>query len=150
MDGAISGLQKLRDEGYGLVLATNQAYLGTPRNPQAMFDEVMKYFYSQLAGAGIEFEYSMICPHGTEDNCECRKPKIGGLTEFLAQHKDQIDLPNSLMFGERENDRQFAENLGVQFVPVVTNQQFVVPVLQSAYANTTHHSSALVPSPSLY
>lgn len=56
MDGAIDSLRELSKQGYKLVLATNQSYLGTPRNPQDTYDEVMEYFYSELQKHGITFD----------------------------------------------------------------------------------------------
>lgn len=127
MDGAIEGLRELSRQGYKFVLATNQSYLGTTRNPKDIFDAVMDYFYSELANHGIAFEFSMICPHALEDNCNCKKPMIDGLEPFFAKHKGTIDLENSLMFGDRDTDKQFAENLGVKFVSIETNGAFVIP-----------------------
>lgn len=127
MDGVIDGLKELVKQGYKFVLATNQSYLGTPRNPQNIYDEVMKYFYAELQKHDITFEYSMVCPHALEDNCSCKKPKIGGLEPFLAGHKGTIDLENSLMFGDRNTDKQFAENLGIKFVYIETNGAFFIP-----------------------
>ncbi len=136
MDGVTNGLKELRKQGYKLVLATDQSYLGTPRNPKDIFDVVMKHFYSELAAHGITFEYSMVCPHALEDNCDCKKPKIGGLRPFLAERADLIDFENSIMFGDRDTDRQFAENLGVKFVLIESNDTFAVPP-------TSHAASAL-------
>ena len=127
MDGVIDGLKELVKRGYKFVLATNQSYLGTPRNPQNTYDEVMEYFYTELKKHGITFEYSMVCPHALEDNCNCKKPKIDGLQPFLAKHADNIDLENSIMFGDRDTDKQFADNLGVRFVSIETNGAFVIP-----------------------
>ena len=127
MDGVVDELKELSRQSYNFVLATNQSYLGTPRNPQNTYDEVMKYFYNELQKHDIIFEYSMVCPHALEDNCDCKKPKIGGLEPFLTEHKGTIDLENSLMFGDRDTDKQFAENLGVKFVSIETNGTFVIP-----------------------
>lgn len=127
MNGVIEGLQELAKQGYKFVLATDQSYLGTPRNPQDVYDVVMGYFYAALQKHDIIFAYSMVCPHALEDNCACKKPKIGGLQPFLHEHAGDIDFKNSLMFGDRETDRQFAENLGVNFVPIETNGTFILP-----------------------
>lgn len=127
MDGVIDGLKELAGRGYKFVLVTDQSYLDTPRNPKDIYDTVMEYFYSELASHGISFEFSAVCPHALEDNCNCKKPKTGGLEPFLAKHKGTIDLDNSLMFGDRDTDRRFAENLGVKFVPIETNGKFVIP-----------------------
>lgn len=127
MEGSIQGMKSLLDSGYKLVLATNQAYLGTNKNPQDIFESTMSYFYKKLEDEGIKFEYSMVCPHGPRDGCSCRKPQIGGLKEFLEKRQNNIDIFNSVMFGDRETDKIFANNLGVKFVEVGTNGTFIVP-----------------------
>lgn len=125
MDNAIDGLQTLVHQGYQLVLVTNQTFLGTEKHPQKTFDEVMARMRGELEKNDVHFVFEMVCPHGPDDGCECRKPKIGGVQDFLKQH--DADLSHSLMFGDRDTDRQFAENLGVQFVKVETNKRFEVP-----------------------
>ncbi len=125
MDDAIAGLKTLTEKGYKLVMVTNQTFLGTTKHPQAMFDAVMQRIEDELGVEGVRFAFVMLCPHGPDDGCDCRKPKIGGLKDFLAG-KD-FDREHSLMFGDRDTDRQFAENLGVRFVKIETNKQFEVP-----------------------
>ncbi len=124
MEGAIEGLRTLIEEGYELVLVTNQTHLGTPRHPQEIFDAVMERMTGELEKEGVHFAFVMVCPHGPDDGCECRKPKIGGLASFLTP---DIDLSSSLMFGDRDSDREFARNLGVRFVPIACNERFVLP-----------------------
>lgn len=125
MDGAIDGMRALVEKGYILVMATNQTFLGTPRHPKEVFDEVMKKIESELRREGVHFDFVMVCPHGPDDGCDCRKPAIGGLKDFL--NTQEIDLKNSLMFGDRETDGQFAKNLGVRFVRIVSNGRFELP-----------------------
>ena len=127
MDGAIEGIKTLIDKGYKLVMITNQTFLGTPKHPREMFDSVMRKIDEELLKYGISFDFVMICPHGPDEGCDCRKPKIGGFTNFLEQNKLNIDLQHSLMFGDRDTDRQFAENLGVRFVKIKTNDRFKLP-----------------------
>ncbi len=126
MDGAIENIKTLVDKGYRLVMVTNQTFLGTPKHPQAMFDTVMQKIATDLGAHGISFDFLMVCPHGPDDGCDCRKPKIGGLKSFLEHNP--ADFKNSFMFGDRDTDRQFAENLGVQFVKIETNKKFVLPL----------------------
>ncbi len=126
MEGAFEGMQKLQDAGYKLVLVTNQSHLDTARHPRQIFDSVMQKMRDDLAQHGIRFAFEMVCPHGPDDGCACRKPSTGGVTEFLAGEKN-VDLGNSFMFGDRDTDREFAENLGVPFVKIETNRKFVLP-----------------------
>lgn len=127
MDGAFNGLKALVDKGYHLVLATNQAGLGTPDYPRELYDDVTRRMMAELAEHGIFFDFVMMCPHMPDAGCECRKPKIGGLAAFLKENEGRVDFAHSLMFGDRETDRQFAENLGVRFVKIERNSKFEVP-----------------------
>lgn len=127
MSGGKENLKILVDKGYKLVMVTNQTFLGTSKHPKEMFDQVMQRIYDELGTEGITFDFVMVCPHGPDEGCECRKPKIGGLEAFLEERKDIIDLPNSFMFGDRDTDRQFAENLKVKFVKIETNKEFKLP-----------------------
>lgn len=127
MNGAIEGMLKLKAKDYKLVMVTNQTFLGTPKHPKEMFDQVMQKIDDELAMHDLKFEFIMVCPHGPDESCECRKPKIGGLKEFLKKNKGKIDFQNSMMFGDRDTDEEFAQNLGVRFVRIETNKVFLLP-----------------------
>lgn len=127
MDGAIEGIKKLAEKDYKLVMVTNQTFLGTSKHPKPLFDEVMNKIEKELAKYNIHFTFIMICPHGPDEGCDCRKPKIGGLTNFLRENEGEIDFKHSLMFGDRATDEEFAKNLGVCFVKINTNEKFFIP-----------------------
>ena len=123
---AIDGLKLLLDKGFKLVLVTNQTFLGTPKHPQVTFDQVMDRMLGELKKQGVEFDFIMVCPHGPDDGCDCRKPKIGGVKTYL-EKRPNVSLSASLMFGDRATDGEFAKNLGVRFVEQETNGPFVAP-----------------------
>ena len=107
-------------------MVTNQTFLGTPKHPREMFDAVMQRIYDELDAVGVHFSFVMVCPHGPDENCDCRKPKIGGVKKFLEENPD-VDLAQSLMFGDRATDGEFAKNLGVRFIKIETNKRFELP-----------------------
>src|SRR6266513_2565697 len=90
LDGALDGMKSLADKGYKLVLVTNQTYLGRPKNPRQLFDKVMAKIKRAMNERGIEFDFIMICPHGPDDGCVCRKPKTGGLDPYFKKYDGQI------------------------------------------------------------
>lgn len=122
LEGVFSGLKKLMEAGFKLVMVTNQDGLGTPENSQNNFDSVQEVLFKILAENGIIFERIFVCPHFLSENCNCRKPKTGLLDEFLKT--TEVDFQNSIMIGDRDTDRAFAENLKIKFLPMETNGPF--------------------------
>jgi imidazoleglycerol-phosphate dehydratase / histidinol-phosphatase len=111
MPDAVAALLELKRAGYSFIMVTNQDGLGTPRFPQAAFEEPHRFIMEMFRSQGIEFEAVFVCPHYKDDGCECRKPKIGLLREFLAAN--EIDKSSSFMIGDRATDMEFAANLGI-------------------------------------
>ncbi len=124
LEGVIEGLQELRKMGYQLFLVSNQDGLGTGSFPLLDFETPQNRMLQIFEHHGVIFDAIFICPHLPMDDCPCRKPKTGLLTDFLRQNGEAMDWQNSFVCGDRETDRQFAHNLGIRFVPMETNGSF--------------------------
>ena len=95
---------------FKLVMVSNQDGLGTDSFPEETFWPVHRFILQSLAGEGIVFDAQHIDRHFPEDNSPMRKPGIGMLTEYI--DNPAYDLANSYVIGDRDTDRQLAENLG--------------------------------------
>ena len=95
---------------FELVMVSNQDGLGTQSFPEETFWPVHNFILNTLESEGIKFSKIHIDRHFPEDNHPCRKPGIGMLTEYL--DNTEYDIKNSYVIGDRETDRQLAENLG--------------------------------------
>jgi D-glycero-D-manno-heptose 1,7-bisphosphate phosphatase len=60
------------------------------------------------------------CPHGYEDNCDCRKPKTGLLEEI--GRRFNTDLKGVPFIGDALRDLQCATAAGAQPVLVLTGK----------------------------
>ena len=112
LPGVFAALSEFRRAGYRLVMVSNQDGLGSERYPLEHFQQVQDFLLRLFASQGIEFEQVFICPHLEHEQCACRKPRTGLVTEYLRQHP--IDRERSAMIGDRDTDLEFAHDLGIR------------------------------------
>lgn len=122
LPGVFEGLTALSRRGFALVMVSNQDGLGTPSFPQEAFEGPQSELVRLLGEHGLSFADVLICPHRSEDGCACRKPRTALVDDYLK--RASVDLGSSLVIGDRETDKQLAENIGVRFVRMETNGRF--------------------------
>ncbi len=109
--GAISGMRALAGLGYELVMASNQDGLGTPAFPEETFWPAQNLLLRTLEGEGVVFDDILIDPSMPEEHSPRRKPGTGMFGKYL---DGSYDLAASWVIGDRQTDRQLAENLGAK------------------------------------
>ena len=108
--GVIFGLKRLQNAGFELIVVSNQDGLGTDENPTENYELINQKIKEIFASEEIYFSDWLTCSHYENENCECRKPKIGLVKSF----KNEFDKQKSIMVGDRDTDLLFAKNLGIQ------------------------------------
>lgn len=84
---AAEGLKAMQDEGYGLIVVTNQSGIGRGYYAEKDMHAVNERMAELLSGQGIDFKAVYFCPHAPDQKCDCRKPAPGMFDQALAEFK---------------------------------------------------------------
>ena len=118
-------LKAFKDQGYKLVVITNQAGVARGYYTEDDVRELHRYMNELLAEQGAEIDAFYYCPHHPEHGigkykiqCHCRKPETG-MFEMAEQDFD-VDKASSWMIGDKLIDIEAGRNYGVRTVLVGT------------------------------
>ena len=121
LDGVADAIQMINESGYLAIVVTNQPVIARGEVSVGELQEIHNKMETLLGQSGAYIDDIFYCPHhphkGYEGErpeykieCECRKPKPGML--FAAAEKYNIDLRESWMIGDGENDIEAGRNAG--------------------------------------
>ena len=121
MKGVFKNLGFIRQHlDFRFVMVSNQDGLGTPSFPEETFWPVHNFILQTLRGEDITFDEQLIDRHLPEDNSPMRKPGTGMLAHYIGN--PNYDLAGSYVIGDRDTDRQLAENLGCKALILGQNE----------------------------
>lgn len=109
-------LESFKKKGFLNIVITNQPNLSPLKGT---LDRVELNKMHQHLYDNYHIDEIFICPHVDEDNCDCRKPKIGNLV--LASNKFNIDLKESYFVGDRWRDVECSNNANLKHCFLIDN-----------------------------
>ncbi|MDP1835732.1 MAG: HAD family hydrolase [Chlamydiales bacterium] len=122
-DGAIEGLKLLSSLPYLLIITTGQSGIGRGYYTENDFHKFMTHLSQQLEDHGVSFDAIYFCPHEPKANCACRKPKTGMILQAILDFRSkgiEIDLPNSIVIGDKTDDGKMGNHAGCRSILVRT------------------------------
>jgi D-glycero-D-manno-heptose 1,7-bisphosphate phosphatase len=120
LPGSIEAIAALTRAGFTLAVASNQSGLARGLFDQAALDAMHHKMLALIDAAGGRINKIVICPHGPDDACDCRKPRPG-LLEQLADYFE-TSLVGVPVIGDALRDLEAAAAVGASPILVRTGK----------------------------
>lgn len=143
LDGVADAIKKINASGYLAIVVTNQPVIARGEVSFEELERIHNKMETLLGKEGAYLDAIYFCPHhphkGYEGerpelkfDCNCRKPKPGMLLK--AAQDFNIDLTQSWMIGDGENDIRAGQNAGCRTV-LIGNETYGQTVTVSSLKN---------------
>lgn len=119
--GVMNGIKLLKENGYKIIVVTNQSGIGRGYFGKEKLDKIHRKMDNELLKNGTAVDAIYYCPHHPDDNCNCRKPKTG-LFEKAVKDLD-INITESFIIGDRMLDMEAGYKIGCKTVLVPENKE---------------------------
>ena len=112
LPGSRAALCRLAENGFDIIVVTNQSALGRGFMTIGTLDEIHRRMVAAVEADGGRILDILVCPHLPGDGCGCRKPAPGLLLD--AQRKHRIDFSAAVMIGDSVTDIECAYRAGLR------------------------------------
>ena len=109
-NGAAPALRMLADDGYRLLVVSNQPGVALGYFGVAALADVQRRISQLVSPIGVVIDGWYWCTHGPDDGCACRKPAAGLLRRAARQHG--LDLGSSWFIGDILDDVEAGRAVG--------------------------------------
>ena len=120
LPGSLAAIARLKKAGYTIAVATNQSGIARGYYDATTLAAMHDKLAHLLDDQGGEIDYIAYCPHGPDDNCDCRKP-LPGLLNEIAEHFS-VALTDVPIIGDSLRDIQAARTVGAYPILVKTGK----------------------------
>jgi len=103
-------IKLLNDKDIPVIVISNQACVGKGLITIDKLNDINNRMVRELGGKGVWIDDVFVCPHKKEDNCDCRKPKVGLFRQAAEKH--DIDFKGSWFIGDSSEDVEAGKSAG--------------------------------------
>jgi D-glycero-D-manno-heptose 1,7-bisphosphate phosphatase len=118
--GSLEAIARLCQADYRVVVATNQSGIGRGLFDMQTLNAMHDKMHKSCALVGGRIDAVFFCPHTSEMNCTCRKPKSGMMEEIAKRYG--IHLNGVPAVGDSLRDLEAGAKLGAQPYLVLTGK----------------------------
>lgn len=117
LPGTIEAIRLLNQHDYKIYMVSNQAGIAKGKMSLKDLKNIHKNMLKVLKKQDAKIDGVYFCPHGWDDECDCRKPKPGMLLQASREHL--FDLRQAIFIGDDIRDKQAAQAVGCR--PIMVN-----------------------------
>ncbi|PWS28878.1 HAD family hydrolase [Pedobacter yonginense] len=138
LDYQIPVLKQLFDEGFLLIVITNQGGIALKRYTVEQLDEMHQLLKDAFVAEGADIAKFYYCPHHPTvgGECKCRKPASGMILDAIDLFN--IDPKQSIMIGDKPRDVEAANGAGVKGILIEPDEQIDYNKIKAALANNSY------------
>ncbi|MCK4244271.1 MAG: HAD family hydrolase [Candidatus Omnitrophica bacterium] len=118
---AKEALKRLTKANYRIVIISNQAGVNKGLFGPKILRYITKRMKEEVKKSGGKIKKVYYCPHQEEDNCLCRKPKVG-LFKKAERDLGYIDFEKTFFVGDSEVDILAGKNIGSKTILVLSGK----------------------------
>ncbi len=122
--GVQAGMKKLQEKGFKLIVITNQSGIARGYFTEMQLSDIHERMKHEFQKFTVSLDGIYYCPHHPDDNCNCRKPKVGLFEKAIQDHN--VDVKKSFMLGDKILDVCAGKKIGLMTVlipePPVRNE----------------------------
>ena len=120
LPGSIEAIARLNQNGYRVVVATNQSGIGRGLFDMATLNAINDKMMELVFRAGGRIDAIFFCPCTSEQQCHCRKPDTGMFEDIAARY--QLGLNGVPTIGDSLRDLESGAKVGCTPLLVLTGK----------------------------
>ncbi len=137
INGVKEAILALKKSGYKLIVTTNQPDVAQGKQKKEVIEAM-----HELLNQWLPIDSIKVCFHTDVDDCKCRKPKPGMITD--AAKELSIDLTQSFMVGDRWRDIEAGQAAGCQCLFIDYGYNEKKPTGEFTKVEDLLHASAVI------
>jgi D-glycero-D-manno-heptose 1,7-bisphosphate phosphatase len=114
LPGALPAIAKLTRADYQIYIVTNQRGIARGLMSESDLTDIHQRMTAEIVKHGGRVAGIYYCPHGDNENCDCRKPKLGLFFRVAREH--QLDLTKATLIGDSDSDQKAGEATGCRTI----------------------------------
>jgi len=118
--GSIEAIARLNQNGYRVVVATNQSGIGRGLFDMATLNAINDKMMELVFRNGGRIDAIFFCPCTAEQNCHCRKPDTGMFEDIATRY--QVGLAGVPAIGDSLRDLEAGAKVGCTPILVLTGK----------------------------